>query len=164
LTCRDAVRAAVALCILAGLHSPASAVSGRTLAPQALALAPLAGPVRAGIVKHYSIGLMERVAVKRGLCRWARGECLPPRGYAGFVSVPYCSLIGRTVWISVAGRAPRPHLVADCSRPGADQRRHLRQGLVAELGYSEALALGFAWDATAHPQGDGRAPARVWGW
>lgn len=103
-----------------------------------------------GIVKHYSPGLMERVAAKRGLTL--------PRGYAGFVSVPDCSLIGKTVWASVNYGPWERHLVADCSAP-QDVARHRREGLVLEVSYREAAMAGFAWDGY---RGEGKAPATVW--
>jgi hypothetical protein len=101
--------------------------------------------VRTGTAKFYSPGVFERVLKVRGMS-W-------PRGVSGLASTPYCANIGKRVRASINGGPWRTYLIADCSRHGADQKRHLRTGLVLEVDYRSAVREGF------HKAG--KAPAKV---
>lgn len=97
---------------------------------------------RQGTAKHYSPGVMERVAAKRGLPVLRR-----------MASVPDCGRIGWWVYATVHGHTDR-YLVVDCSAP-KDRPRHLRTGLVIEVNYGSKVAY--------FPRGEGRTAATVWG-
>lgn len=95
-----------------------------------------------GIAKHYSPGVMERVARLRGL------PVLPR-----MASVPDCGRIGQWVTATVNGHLDR-YLVVDCSAP-KDRLRHIRTGLVIEVNYKSKTAY--------FPRGEGRTSAAVLG-
>lgn len=122
-----------------------------------LLLAMLATPaqVQSGWAKEYRAGLFERVYAVR-----VRQGLLEPGWQGGFASTPYCTNIGRIIHARfqspVTGQysASQELLTVDCSRPGADQRRHLREGLVVETDWQTACSTGWCRD--------GKARARVW--
>lgn len=102
-----------------------------------------------GRAAFYDAYPMEQVLRNRGMVR--------PPGYAGLASTPWCNRIGSTVWASLYNPVlqtwgPYEKLLAvDCSRPGADQRRHLCVGqpkgcvpLVVEVDRATATRAGFA--------------------
>jgi hypothetical protein len=97
--------------------------------------------IHSGTAKHYSPGVMERVARVRGL---------PIVEH--MASVPDCSMIGSYVAARINGVTWR-YRVTDCSAP-RDRARHIRQGLVIEIDYRSARALGMVRS--------GRASAVVW--
>ena len=91
-----------------------------------------AQPEPASVV-YYSPGVFERVVRvrERQGYRLVRTE--------GWVTSPYCSDIGKTLWLSVGGK--RVHLtVADCSQT-RDRARHIRRGQ-REVDYRTAVRLG----------------------
>jgi hypothetical protein len=106
---------------------------------------------RIGIAKHYSPGIVERVYHTR----IAQGLTSP--GWKGALASSWnCSEIGSHEWASVNGRPFTEYLVVDCSRPGEDRARHIKEGLVIEVDYSSALKAGIV--------NDGRGPAIVVRW
>lgn len=115
-----------------------------------------------GVAKHYEPGLFAQVL------RVRQRQGLIPYGvkYDGLASSVNCADIGEYRYVSVrnpytrAWSPLRRVLIADCSRPGADRARHIRQNLVIELDYKTAEWAGFAWDGR---RGEGKARARVWG-
>ncbi|HEY6020212.1 MAG TPA: hypothetical protein VIY48_10010 [Candidatus Paceibacterota bacterium] len=94
---------------------------------------------RTGKATFYHAGLMEHVAVIRGV----------DLGYAsGFSTYPDCSRIGGYLEVSVQNPhsgdwSPwSPKRIVDCSQP-KDYARHVAEGLV-ELGYDDAVRYGYA--------------------
>ncbi len=83
-----------------------------------------------GIAKYYSPGVMEGVAVYRGLNK--------PSGVSGFAAVPNCGNLGKVATASINGRPAEKYLIVDCSAP-QDRARHIRQGLVIEVDYKSAV-------------------------
>lgn len=102
-----------------------------------------------GKATHYSPGLLERVARRRGIAL---------DGMSGFSTYPDCSYIGGRIWVSVLN--PRTRLwsswsqkrIVDCSQP-RDYERHRRTGLI-EFSYEEARRYGYL--------GEGRTRVRYY--
>src|SRR4051812_12756144 len=76
--------------------------------------------IQVGIAKHYSPGLMERVAKNRGMISEPR-----------MAAVPDCWRIGQHVVAEVNGHRAT-YLIVDCSAP-KDRPRHIRTGLIIEV-------------------------------
>lgn len=139
---------AVVSCLLAGFVAASTASGG----------APLP-PVKEGVAKHYSEGLMRQVL------RVRQRQGLVPYGvrYEGLASTTECSNIGKRVTVSLRNprtgqwSAPRTLLVVDCSAP-RDRARHIRQGLVVEVDYATARATGWGWTGSS---GEGKTGAHV---
>ena len=117
----------------------------------------------AGWAKHYSPNRMQsvlRVRQRQGLIPYG------VTGYDGLASTTSCSNIGKYVWVQLwnphTGRwsSPLKLLAVDCSRPGADRDRHIRERLVCEVDYATARATGWGWNGSS---GEGKTRARVWG-
>lgn len=107
-----------------------------------------------GLATYYSPGVMERVAVYRGL---SCDECI---GYAAMVDPAY---LGQRVWIGRPGqRSEGPFLVVDCGN--AEHRAaQTARGLIAEVDFPTAQRWKMRGPITVRvslqePQGGGFIP------
>jgi hypothetical protein len=130
---------AIAAFILVVLLSPLVTHGGTKLKGDSKQ-GPITITPRSGYAVRYSPGVMERVAVRRGL------PVLPR-----MASVPDCGRLGWWVTATVNGYTGR-YLVVDCSAP-RDRARHIRQGLVLEVNHGSAVAY--------FPRGEGHTKASV---
>lgn len=93
-----------------------------------------------GTAKYYRAGVMENVAVYRGLLR--RGNI------DGMASTPNCSNLGKVAFAAINGGHTERYLIVDCSGP-RDRARHVRQGLIIEVDYQSAVRNHFHREGSA---------------
>jgi len=94
---------------------------------------PTSDPVVEGKATYYSPGLMEQVAVNRGI---------DLAGYAGGVALNRRADLGRVVWLEHSGQVSGPYLVVDCAQRGAHFEERERRGLVVEVSFEQGMAWG----------------------
>lgn len=111
----------------------------------------LARPLAVGYSWQYRSGLMERVALKRGIPLY--------KGTIGFVSVPDCRWVGDKVYARI-GKETGWWTIVDCSNPRHLAAQRLKH-LVIEASGRTAIRGG--WDYYTL-DGPGHIAARVYGY
>jgi len=102
-------------------------------------------PAIDGLATYYAPGVMEAVAVNRGM---------DLSHYRGGVALNRAGDLGRTVWLERNGVIDGPFLVVDCARRGPHFEDRERRGYVAEIDYRLAREWGIV--------GVGPTPVKVW--
>jgi hypothetical protein len=108
----------------------------------------------AGKATFYAPGMMERVAMNRGLIREAEeyDKWLEERGLAGAVALNAAGDLGRVVWLeSPAGDVAGPFLAIDCAQAEHYQDRLDRERVVE-----------VDWPTAVRWQMRGPVDVRVW--
>lgn len=97
-----------------------------------------------GMATYYAPGIMEAVAVNRGMSL---------SGYRGGVALNRAGDLGRTVWLEYKDEIVGPYLVVDCARRGPDFEERERKGYIVEVDHRVARDWGIV--------GVGPAPVKV---
>jgi len=112
-----------------------------------MAAAAWATPTRdatvAGLATFYAQGVMESVAVNRGLIAETDdyGDWLRRKGLTGSVALNRAGDLGRTVWLRGPDGLEGPFMVIDCARRDHYQDR-IAQGRVVEVDWDTARRWG----------------------
>ena len=96
-----------------------------------------------GLATFYAPGVMEAVAVNRGLISETGeyGDWLRREGLAGAVALNRAGDLGRTVWLRGPDGLEGPFMVIDCARRDHYQDR-IAQGRVVEVDWSTSRRWG----------------------
>ncbi len=97
-----------------------------------------------GMATYYAPGVMEAVAVNRGMSI---------AGFRGGVALNRAGDLGRTVWLEYNDEIIGPYRVVDCARRGLHFEERERKGYVVEIDYR----LARDW----HIVGVGPVPVKV---
>lgn len=87
----------------------------------------------AGQATYYAPGVMEAVAVNRGMSI---------AGFRGGVALNRSGDLGRAIWLEYDGEIIGPYRVVDCARRGPHFEDRERRGYVAEVDYRLARDWG----------------------
>ena len=94
---------------------------------------PTSDDAIAGQATYYAPGVMEAVAVNRGMSI---------AGFRGGVALNRAGDLGRTVWLEYNGEITGPYRVVDCARRGPHFEERERKGYVVEIDYRLARDWG----------------------